>query len=92
MEYKTDSIIKRNEFLAEHLHKKQDYLVTVQIRAWKRYSRTRKKTVKQVIHTNLFLTCGKDKTQEVQTNMLLFKACLFITRGKIQDNSTKAVN
>ena len=33
-------------------------------------------------HINLFLTCHKDQTQEVQINMLLFKNYLFITRRK----------
>ena len=33
--------------------------------------------------TNVFLTCHKDYTSKVQTNMLLFKTYLFVTREKI---------
>ena len=32
--------------------------------------------------TNLFLTCHKDQTQELEINMLLFKILRFILRGK----------
>ena len=40
-------------------------------------------------HINLFLPGHKDLTQEAQINMLLFKTYLFMTHGKILENSIR---
>ena len=47
------------------------------------HSNEHRKQQKLMNHINLFLTCQKDQIYEVQINKLLFKICLFITRGKI---------
>ena len=42
-------------------------------------------------HTNMFLTCHKDWTEEIQINTSLFKIHQFIIRRKIQQNGIKTV-
>ena len=40
-------------------------------------------------HINLFLTCHKDQTYEVQINMLFPRTYLVITRGKYKKTLLK---
>ena len=69
LKHKTDSIIKHNKFLPEH---------RIKTKLDNYYSKISMETIIMITENS-----KTNEPQEIQINMLLFKACLFITPGEI---------